>query len=599
MKHLSNNDFNQNLLANVPTPTQDGDAANKVYVDDRVAELATDVIVDGIQEWWQYPLATYLETPDRRTVFSGISSTGEVLAMEVNHDTGNKKRVEVASVPVDDHNTPILWAAPGRRMVMMYTHRGSDSVIYYKVSDTSGDIDTLASATELTKDFGDAISYNQLFKIDSLSSASEDVFWYFNRVTAAGWNITPMTVNQSTGAVTWGTSRAIISSTSQAYLSIAEDYSSGVQKLRVSWCHNPAAASSAVRYFEINCSTGAITSPLDGSLSANVSGTNLPINEAALSPLLEGLASGFSRRMFYVRGGPALPAVAIAEWDNTTPDEAEYKVVRAVDSTATAWTVDSYGTAGPRIGYHAGANYISGMTFPYPANDESVIVARETEGYSTVEIWNRTTSAVIKTVVAHSYANRLIRPVTPVNGGPISVMFSNVSEYSPTSYRDWESDIEYSIRHTGEVAVTGGGTYSYTPYTPVLSSSGTAPSLGNGSTRLGHFQRVGDQVHYEFDITFGSSGSSNGSGTYTVSLPFTMDKTALGTTGSVGRVYIYDSSTNNRGYVDVRASNSGNELVMSYVTAYPTGLNTLVDSVTPWTWGNGDAIRGSVTYKAL
>ena len=42
VKRLNNTDQNNNALQNVPTPTSDGDAANKSYVDDSVANAAPD-----------------------------------------------------------------------------------------------------------------------------------------------------------------------------------------------------------------------------------------------------------------------------------------------------------------------------------------------------------------------------------------------------------------------------------------------------------------------------------------------------------------------------------------------------------------------------
>lgn len=77
MKHLSNNDFNNNQLDNVPTPVDPGDAVNKDYIDDISADKVDGSIrltSSSIQpsdpndgDLWAdassdaYPLADYLE----------------------------------------------------------------------------------------------------------------------------------------------------------------------------------------------------------------------------------------------------------------------------------------------------------------------------------------------------------------------------------------------------------------------------------------------------------------------------------------------------------------------------------------------------------
>ena len=71
-------------------------------------------------------------------------------------------------------------------------------------------------------------------------------------------------------------------------------------------------------------------------------------------------------------------------------------------------------------------------------------------------------------------------------------------------------------------------------FTPTWGSSGTAPSIGNGSI-LGEYVRAGGVVHWRVTITPGST-TTFGSGEYTVSLPTACRGAEA---GPVGSSYLY------------------------------------------------------------
>lgn len=79
-------------------------------------------------------------------------------------------------------------------------------------------------------------------------------------------------------------------------------------------------------------------------------------------------------------------------------------------------------------------------------------------------------------------------------------------------------------------------------YTPVLGASTTAPTLGTGSTATGLYQQSGlhGLVTGHCDIKAGTSGTTAGSGIYTVSLPVTA---LVGGALNIGQGYFLDSST--------------------------------------------------------
>jgi len=75
----------------------------------------------------------------------------------------------------------------------------------------------------------------------------------------------------------------------------------------------------------------------------------------------------------------------------------------------------------------------------------------------------------------------------------------------------------------GDGSLTIGGealaTEGWTSFTPTWTSTGTQPSLGNG-TLTGRYQRIGNTFHFRIELVAGST-TTYGTGTWTFSLPFT------------------------------------------------------------------------------
>lgn len=384
---------------------------------------------DSLQEWWIYPVATYIES-ENRTVYGGYSASGEVLANEIDHATGETKRVVIGeTVIVDDHNNPAIHAEAGRRLVLAYTQHGQDPYVRFRVSDADGNIYSLASNDEQIYNAGKAATYTQIHKIDSLSDASNDVFWLFSRWTNGEWWLLPFTVPQATGTISFGTAVQLVDSDSQTYISTAKSYDG---KIRVSWYHNPGTLMAAIYYLEIDIASGSVKSPLDNTTLGNVSGAGLPVLLNEVTPVLpEPVSSTTARRMFYCRPGPMTPAIAYAEWDTSDPDAAEYNIIEATDDTATSWVNHALGViAGPRIGHASASNYIGGMSFPDPCYDNSFALCRKEGDRSFTELYKVTPDLITAKVVATSDVDAMARPIIPVMGGPVSVMFSQIADYT-------------------------------------------------------------------------------------------------------------------------------------------------------------------------
>lgn len=423
--------------------------------------LSSMSIHDSLQEWWIYPVSTYVGG-ENRTIFGGYSTNGHILVNEMNHQTGELKRREVATTwKIDDHNNPAVFAEEGRRIVIAYQNHGGDALLRFKVSDETGSIDSLVTASEQNYDAGAAVTYAQIHKIDHLSDSTKDVLWVFFRHTTLEYAIVQVTVPQDTGVLTFDWKKVVFSAVAQSYIITTPSYL-GDNIIRVGWYHNPTQEPDAINYVEINTATGDMISPTtSASPLANLNTpATLPLTWEECTPVVTEPANpDTKRRLFYVRSGPMTPAIAYAEWDINDPDNAVYHVARATDSTATTWEDSSYGIAGPRVGYVSSSNYIAGMAFPEPAYQDSVIVARNGTFGGTVELYSRTDTAETKKVI-YETQKWVGRPMATKFAGPIYSMFSDVSMYN--SFADYDSKVVLNT-HRPEFVTDVGGSISGTP----------------------------------------------------------------------------------------------------------------------------------------
>lgn len=395
-------------------------------------------VLDAITEWWTYPVATDIGD---RVVGGAISSTGDILVWQHEHDTDATTRVVVGSGAVDDHNCPAVWARPGRRTLVIWHQHNLDQLLRVKVSDVEGSLGSLAAAPVLEVDIGGLCSYAQIHRVEHLSTAGADVFWVFTRRNTTTWWVQPLTVDQATGTVTPGTAFQLVNGIGkQCYLSVADAHAATGQVLRLAWGYNPAQPTHAVFYLEIDVVTGAITSPADPTVAANMDGTSLPIYDNTLLPLIPEPAAGMSRRLFYTRPGPAAPAVAFADWSEADPDGAVYRVLGS--DGAGGWTLTELGEAGPRIGFSAVANYLPGLAFPDPAVDDTVAVARRVDGATTLTVVTDGTATTFVPSTEQVWA----RPVFPVNDAHGHLVASHVLAYG-TSYTEYSADLHVLTAH--------------------------------------------------------------------------------------------------------------------------------------------------------
>lgn len=317
--------LNANLEAAVTTPAGPvRQALDSLYGD-------PSVITDAVQEWWIYPVATQLTEPYPRAVFGGISSatgTGgaDILVCEFDYATSSTIRHKVGEVAIDDdHNAPAVWIEPGHRPLVIWSNHLEDNYWRIRVGSRSGDIREWGPQYDIN--LGVGVSYAQIHRIPSLSTASDDVFWVFYRDGVTSWGMATLTVNIATGSLTYSDNRRIIRTDSQSYISSVPAYDG--KTIRIAFGHNPQADTHPIWYLELNTETGAFSQLSGAVLTANYkTATDLPIAVAQLTPVVADPGPTKSRRLFYTRSGPQPPAIAYADWDKATPDLAVYKQLR-------------------------------------------------------------------------------------------------------------------------------------------------------------------------------------------------------------------------------------------------------------------------------
>jgi hypothetical protein len=131
----------------------------------------------------------------------------------------------------------------------------------------------------------------------------------------------------------------------------------------------------------------------------------------------------------------------------------------------------------------------------------------------------------------------------------------------------------------------------WTTYVPVVTSGGTAPSLGNG-TLTGAYVRVGKLVHCRIFFQFGST-TNLGTGTLSWSLPLAAaSPSGLTTAVWVGSALLRDQGGTPGRYVGVCTVDAG----ASVAGVLAEGGSLMTNSV-PFTWASTDYMSLSVVYE--
>lgn len=141
---------------------------------------------------------------------------------------------------------------------------------------------------------------------------------------------------------------------------------------------------------------------------------------------------------------------------------------------------------------------------------------------------------------------------------------------------------------------------AWTAFTPSWSTSTGAatPSFGNASLNC-DWTRHGRTITARYEIVFGSTTNFGGGASgdnWRFGLPVTSSATH-----QVNGFFELNSSTSARCVARSRFTVTGStELEISSGRPDAVAITNLglIDAVSPWTWANGDAIRGQITYEA-
>lgn len=146
----------------------------------------------------------------------------------------------------------------------------------------------------------------------------------------------------------------------------------------------------------------------------------------------------------------------------------------------------------------------------------------------------------------------------------------------------------------------------WTAYTPTWSTTSGLhlPSYGNATVNA-KANKVGRTVTVTFDITFGSTTNFGASATttdnWTLSLPAAWPASSQAPATFLGVGDMYRNATN-LGFTRIKLSGttavSFGVLTCFVAGALGGGIGGDVDSLTPWTWASGDALRGTFTYES-
>lgn len=119
-----------------------------------------------------------------------------------------------------------------------------------------------------------------------------------------------------------------------------------------------------------------------------------------------------------------------------------------------------------------------------------------------------------------------------------------------------------------------------TDWTPTLLGSVTNPNLGSTGSIVGRWWRNGKVAGGYVYLTFGGTGVSAGSGTWTIMLPFTL----AANPAVVGTAWIYDASAAT-GHIGATYASG------SVLGVRPSGTGSVVTHAFPIAWATGDSMR--------
>jgi hypothetical protein len=183
--------------------------------------------------------------------------------------------------------------------------------------------------------------------------------------------------------------------------------------------------------------------------------------------------------------------------------------------------------------------------------------------------------------------SQAIRPNTVAPGGILPSATAPSSPYAGQAYHNGTDLLAWNGSSWDTYYKVPG---AWVDYTPTWTSSGSSPSLGNG-TLVGKYSKIGRQVTIHINLIPGST-TTYGSGNYSWALPFTAANTGcsyilnahlLGTDRWMGQMVISPAAVTTSAFFNLSTTNSR----IDFMT--PTR---------PETFANGSQLRITGTYES-
>lgn len=183
------------------------------------------------------------------------------------------------------------------------------------------------------------------------------------------------------------------------------------------------------------------------------------------------------------------------------------------------------------------------------------------------------------------------------------MVLSLISPVSSNFIKDWPAQNEVNCDRIDEFAgaqcLTG---HPLGLYTPVLSASVTAPTIGTGAGAIqGYYYKIFDQIWVWAYFRFGT-GFNAGSGVYSMSLPFTaktlniQPNVTMGGGPIVGEGFVWDdSSSPARQPVSVQLRTT---TTVQFGLRMTSGAVTRdMTNIAPITWAQDDSFKFFARYQ--
>lgn len=199
------------------------------------------------------------------------------------------------------------------------------------------------------------------------------------------------------------------------------------------------------------------------------------------------------------------------------------------------------------------------------------------------------TTVVAGTVITASWGNASVRDqvVTPFASDAARTSAVTAPVHGMVSTL---TDTDVVDIYNGSAWVTVAGAQGWSTWTPTWSSTGSAPSIGNG-TIVGRYQKHGRSVRVLLRLTWGSS-TSGGTGNWTITLPtdLAFDNTYLGG-------FVWDNSTSLTLPCASRMDSSS--AVIAQIGAHTSaGTGALITASHPFTWATSDELVMGGVYQS-